>query len=509
MRVATATALALGASLLLGAASAPDPAAAAAGFPDSAAIVRELRAFVEDYRGAPGVVAGVIDSGGRRVLAFGQSGRRERPQLDGATRFEIGSITKTFTGLLLAEMVRAGEVSADERLVALLPADLAPANGLEAVTLEQLATHTSGLPRIALDPRALSRVLSVDPYRGSTARDVMLSASHARLSRGGNLAYSNLGFALLGRLLEVRAGQPYEALLRRRILEPRGLGGIATAHDARPDPALALGHGAGGRPAHDWHLDGYAPAGSLIASADELLDYLAIYIAGRDSAAVEACRLRRTFPDGDGIGLAWMHTKIRGRRLIWHNGGTGGFRTFAGFLPDEGKGVVVLANGMGNVDALALRLLDPTRRKLPTHRPSAGAIATTLVLLAWGPLLMAISLRLAARVAPPAPVPVISAPAALDAAAHDPRPRSRIDRLDVLRRPLMPAIALVLAERLGAWRDLPFILWWGSLALVFATYGMLLVRTPALPWLRGGAWSAAGSVLGTALEAGVLAALLS
>jgi CubicO group peptidase (beta-lactamase class C family) len=484
------------AAALLLLACAPPLGAQTRGFPDDAAMQRELRAFVEDHRGAPGVIVGLLDAGGRRVHVYGESGRRERPGLDGDTRFEIGSITKTFTGILLADMILAGELSAGQRVAMLFPPTMTLDNGVQDATLEGLATHTSGLTRIGVDLPALSRTMSLDPYRGTTADDVYSSA--ARVPRmlvtpTTSPAYSNLGYALLGRLLERQGGQAYEQLLRQRVLEPLGLGSITTAHTTPPSLATAQGHGHGGRPTPYWHVDGYAPAGCLIASANEMLEYVAINLAVSNPAVAEAQRPRKAFAGSRAIGLGWFHAKIGGHRLIWHNGMTGGFRSFVGFLPDEGRGFVVLANGQGDVDALARRLLDPAEPPLAGHDANVWiGIAITLVLLAWGPLTLWGSIRRSG----PTALPLPSAPAA-------------IDRLDVLRSPLTPAIALVLAARLGAWQELPFAAWWVALAIVVIAVAILARQAPVLPWRRGGVWNATSRGLMTALEVGVLVLLFS
>lgn len=491
-------------------------AAQTSGFPDEAAIQRELRAFVEVHRGAPGVVVGLLDANGRRIHAFGESGRPERPGLDGDTRFEIGSITKTFTGILLADMLLAGEVSAGQRVATLFPRTITLDNGVQEATLEELATHASGLPRIAVDLPALARTLSVDPYRGTTADDVYRSA--ARVPRWlvrptETLAYSNLGYALLGRLLELRGGQEYEELLRRRVLGPLGLGSIAIAHEEPQPLEMAQGHGPGGRPTSHWHVDGYAPAGCLIASANEMLEYVAINLAASNRAVAEAQRLRKTFPGGRGIGLGWVHAKVGGRRLIWHNGITGGFRSFVGYLPDEGRGFAVLANGQGDVDALARRLLDPAEPPLPGHGANAlVGIAITMVLLAWGPLTLSSSIRRAGQATRQASGAATLPKAIPDAHAPVPPPQSvpaTIDRFDVLRSPLTPAIALVLASRLGAWQEVPFAAWWGALAVVVIAFAILVRQARALTWCRKGVRRAIGRGLMTALEVTVLALMFS
>ena len=496
-------------------AAASSLAANAGVFPDEAAIRKELKAFVEVHRGAPGVVLGLIDSEGRRVVAVGESGRSERPGLDGATRFEIGSITKTFTGLLLAEMVHSGEVSVDQRVGSLFPKTIPLDNGVEDTTLEALATHTSGLPTLPINLQALGRPMSVDPYRGSTADEVFRSVGKTPevfLDRTENLVYSNLGYALLGRLLERRAGRPYEELLRQRILEPYGLGSIAIAHSEKPAIELARGHGPGGRPVHYWHVDGYAPAGCLIASTYEMLDYLALQLEASRPAVAEAQRLRKLFPNGSGIGLGWFHQRIGGHRLVWHTGGTGGFRSFAGFLPAEGRGFILLANGQGDLDALARRLLDPAEPPLRAHEASAFRIGITLTLLAWGPLLLVLALRHAAAAARGGSGSVNPrlTTASGGAPEKSTKPtRLKIDRLDVIRLPLLLAILLVCADRWGAWLDVPFAAWWAVLAISVVAYMLLVRGVRPLPWRRGGVWSATGRGLTTAFWLAVLAQLFA
>jgi CubicO group peptidase (beta-lactamase class C family) len=439
--------------------------------------------------------------------------------MDGATRFEIGSITKTFTGILLADMILAGEIAPGQRVATLFPEAIALDNGVQEATLEALATHASGLPRIAVDLESLARTMSLDPYRGSTPESVFRSVARvpaAVVVPTESVAYSNLGYALLGRLLERRGGRPYEELLRRRVLEPLGLGGIATAH-VEPRPfELARGHGPGGRPVPYWHVDGYAPAGCLLASADEMLDYVAIQLAAAHPAVAEAQRRRRNLPGGGGIGFGWMHDEVAGHRLVWHNGGTGGFRSFVGFLPEEDRGFVVLANGQGDVDALARRLLDPAEPPLLRHDANAlVGIGITGILLAWGPLTLAGALRRARRSTAPfaaalAPAAVPVSPAGESVAASPPGGiLPAIDRLDIARSPLSPAIALVLAVRMGAWQEVPFGLWWGALVVAVVACTLLLRRARALPWHRAGIWRNLRRALSTALELSVLALMFA
>jgi hypothetical protein len=244
----------------------------------------------------------------------------------------------------------------------------------------------------------------------------------------------------------------------------------------------------------------------MIASANEMLEYVAINLAASNPAVREAQRLRTTLPGGSGIALGWMHSQVGGHRLIWHDGITGGFRTFVGFLPDEGRGLVVLANGQGNVNALARRLLDSAEPPLPEHGTNALiGFAITSILLAWGPLTLFRSIRHASGTAT-----LWKFASGTHATAPPPQSlRTKIDRFDLLRSPLTPAIALVLAERLGAWQGVPFAAWWGALAISTLAFAILVRRARALPWFREGVWRAIGRGSMAALEVTVLALLFS
>lgn len=480
-------------------------------YPDDAALLQALRQYVDEHRGAPGIVLGVIDRNGQRVLSYGESGRAERPQVDGDTRFEIGSISKTFTGLLLADMQLAGEVSAEQSVSTLFPQSIALNNGVESLTLAQLATHTSGLPRLPLSLGMFSRSLSTDPYRGSSVDELFRAVADTPaefIESDGAMLYSNLGYALLGRLLEQSGGQSYEQLLQRRVLLPLGLAGIETAHADTSSPLLARGEGRNGRPASYWHLDAYAPAGSLIASTNDMLRYLRVQLDAQHPAVIEAQRPRLQFETGrvQAIGLGWMHSTIGGHRLIWHNGGTGGFRSFIGFLPDEQRGFVLLSNGNGNLDTLARHLIDPSASGPKEYRFNIIELGITLLLLAWGPWLLIRAARmaaLAARAGQPASLP------SLPAAANTAPVPVRMDRMDVICQPLTALLALLLAERVGTWLTLPFAIWWLALAVCAAAFAVQLRYAPLLPWYVGRGWRSVWRWSSTVITLMALFVLLS
>lgn len=327
--------------------------------PDDETVASRLQAFVAQPGAAPGVVVGLHDAQGTRYLAWGDVGDGEAPDAD--TVFEAGSITKGLTGLLLAQMAASGDVRTDQAIGGLVPEDIELAPELAAITLAELATHSSGLPRLATGPEMQARMTSDDPYAGSTPEE--LFADLARVAPGtvqagrGRFAYSNLGMALLGQLLARSAGESYDALLAERVFAPLGLrapvlepGAVTTRR--------ALGAQAG-KPVPAWRLDAYAPAGAWQASARDLVA-LGRRLLLAEPAWVATALERRELAGhpGAGMGLGWHHANVGDREIVWHNGGTAGCSSFLAVVPAEGLVVTVLANGGGGVvDGLARGLL--------------------------------------------------------------------------------------------------------------------------------------------------------
>lgn len=198
-----------------------------------AAIRDMLVRRVDIDKQAAGLVVGVIDRTGRRVIAHGVSDLKTRRPVDGQTLFEIGSVTKAFTGLLLADMVERGEVKLDDPVVKYLPPGaVVPERNGKAITLLDLATHTSGLPRLpdnmpSADPR--------NPYADYTEAqlDSFLKGHGLTRDIGATYEYSNLGVGLLGRALARRGDGDYETVLRQRVLKPLGLTSTAITLTAR------------------------------------------------------------------------------------------------------------------------------------------------------------------------------------------------------------------------------------------------------------------------------------
>jgi len=335
-------------------------------YPDTA-IASILRQRVES-RKTPGIVVGILDAAGARFITSGTGGPTGPRELDANTLFEIGSITKVFTSTILADMVARGEVRLDDPVAKFLPAGTRVAStGDRQITLADLATHSSGLPRL---PNNLSPRDAANPYVDYTPEKLyaFLATHEVRRPVGAEFEYSNLGMGLLGVALSRRAGMDYETLVRSRVLAPLGMTDTRITLSPTDRARLASGHNAGGQVVPAWDLASLQGAGALRSSASDMLRFLAANIAARvDSARARplgaALRLthepRRNLGPGADIGLGWVrNTTASGATIFAHDGGTGGHVAFAAFDPARRVAVIVLSASTSSINDIGRHLLD-------------------------------------------------------------------------------------------------------------------------------------------------------
>jgi CubicO group peptidase (beta-lactamase class C family) len=291
-------------------------------------------------------------------------------KVDEDTIFEIGSITKVFTGILLAEMAQKGEVRLEDPVAKYLPAEAAPPReGERQITLLDLATQRSGLPRL---PENLAPADAGDPYVDYTPERLYAYLSKAKLETpiGSTYGYSNLGVGLLGHALSRAGKSDYGTLVRERITVPLGMTVTALEVDPSHAARVARGHDTAGAkptpvPPWTWNkTSSLAGAGGLRSTAREMTRFVAAnagLVESKLSAALRDTQQERSDAGSPrmGIGLGWHIRKSDAGAVVWHNGGTGGFHSFCGFDPATKTGVVVLANGNGSIDDIGFHLLDP------------------------------------------------------------------------------------------------------------------------------------------------------
>ncbi|MBA3849135.1 MAG: hypothetical protein C0502_03965 [Opitutus sp.] len=294
------------------------------------------------------------------------------------TLFEIGSVTKVYTSLLLAEGELQGKVRRDDPAAKhLFPADDPVQEALRGITLLSLSTHSSGLPRL---PGNHIEANSPHPYAeyGDDRLHAALRLHGPAAPAGRATAYSNFGAALLGAAVARAWGENYGAALRQRVLAPLGLEHTLLNLTGTTLPADAAPGFARAQAAPRWTFRAMAPAGALVSTARDQALFLQACLGLRETplrAAIDESikPLRDMEAIGTKIGLAWLIMQADGRRVIFHNGGTAGFRAFVAFSPERKTGVVVLAsNSAVNTDKLGFELLGA---KPPA--PAAGTLART------------------------------------------------------------------------------------------------------------------------------------
>ena len=241
--------------------------------PPSDAEIRQILADrVDKQRQSVGIVVGVLEPAGRRIVTYGSPAKSDPRRLDGETIFEIGSTSKVFTALLLADAAERQEVALTDPVAKYLPASVRMPKRGRDITLQDLATHTSGLPRL---PTNLSLKDAANPYADYSVDQLYAFLSSYELPRdvGAQYEYSNLGGGLLGHALALRAGMSYEALVESRITRPLGMTSTRITLSSEMKSRLATGYGPTLQPTANWDLPTLAGAGALRSTGNDLLTF--------------------------------------------------------------------------------------------------------------------------------------------------------------------------------------------------------------------------------------------
>ena len=319
---------------------------------------------IDKYRQSLGIVVGVIEPSGRRIVSYGKLTEGSARAPNGDTVFEIGSITKVFTSLVLSDMVEKKELNILDPVLKFLPAGTKiPELDGEEITLHDLATHTSGLPRMPLNVDSAD---PQNPYADYTVAKLYEFLAQYQLQRaiGARFEYSNLGVALLGHALARHAGTNYEALIQNRINTRLGMKSTSVALTAAMNERLAPGHAYALEPTPNWDMASLEAAAGLHSSANDLLSFLAGHLGYTNTTLAPAMKamttVRRTVSNRS-VALGWFIEKRGDVDVVYHSGETGGYSSFIGYDPKARTGVVVLSNsGVGaGIDDIAFHLLSP------------------------------------------------------------------------------------------------------------------------------------------------------
>ncbi|HKK77670.1 MAG TPA: serine hydrolase domain-containing protein [Saprospiraceae bacterium] len=281
-----------------------------------------------------------------------------------AAIFEIGSISKVMTATLLARAVQRGTVELDEPIDPYLPYTL---KGELPITFQQLANHTSGLPRVPGDMAQDIIFNRNNPYKDydtSRLRKFLSEKLELEQDPGEDFAYSNLGAGLLGQTLAYITGKSYEQQLQEIIFQPYGME-QSTTDRTKVDAALVQGLNANGKPTANWDLPALAGAGAVLSSADDLASFVLAHFNPQDSLLSRTREMTYQRGEMGGVGLGWFIRREGERSLYWHNGGTGGYKAFLMMDPISQDAVIVLSNCSAfsdqspKIDALGQALLPP------------------------------------------------------------------------------------------------------------------------------------------------------
>jgi CubicO group peptidase (beta-lactamase class C family) len=320
----------------------------------------QIRAVTQKYMadtGYVGLAIGIIDAQGFHKYNFGVKGKGSSDSITSGTIFEIGSITKTFTGLLYTIFINKGLLSPEDYIDKYLPSSAQlPIESRNKIKLWNLVTHTSGFPKLPGDFFDKADFNSGNPYINYDTTDLYKYLSTFIVQHPSKkAAYSNLGVGLLGIILEEKSKSTLQSLIDKEICSPLKMKNTFFDIPNNFDSLnLAKGYN-NGKQVLNWDFDAFAGAGALKSNMDDMLLYLSENIkpAGTDSLISSILKSHEKlykFNCKNDIATCWLIRKARkGKKILWHDGGTGGFRSFIAFEPLTKTGVIILSNSTNPV----------------------------------------------------------------------------------------------------------------------------------------------------------------
>ena len=329
-------------------------------------------------RNRVGLIVGAVSGDQEVLLGFGKQQLGGNEPVDGDTVFEIGSISKVFTGILLAQQIEGGKLKLDDRVADLLPEGWSLSEEAQELTLRHLTTHTSGFPRLPANIFTIGSFFQGagggDPYRAYSEEQFREALADGELEYepGTEERYSNFAVGLLGYVLGVQNGTDYETLVRDQLCKPLGLEKTVITNSEWHEnhwavgyrSAIALGPIMLGSPSAPWELPNHlAGAGGIRSIGPDMMLFLKANM-GQIQSPVDASINRShqelyKSSEHSAVGMNWQRTyySTLSQNVIWHNGGTGGYSTYLGFTEDKKSGGFVLANSIDDVDGRGFRIL--------------------------------------------------------------------------------------------------------------------------------------------------------
>lgn len=294
---------------------------------------------------------------------YGETDKGNQTLPDANTVYEIGSITKTFTASLLAELVNSGVVNLDDPISKFLPDSVSSNPAIQKITLKMLANHTSGLPRMASNWNTGAKFNSADPYANYTQQELFsfLKDFKPTVEPETEYLYSNVGYGVLGELLTIISNKPYLQLLKDSVFTPLEMTNTSDVLDVK-NKNIAIPYNEKGEKVSFWNFKALSAAGSLKSSLNDMLRYIIAQLTYPETNIQKAMNLTKQFtffvPPNSDIGLAWHMTMMEDVTYYYHTGSTAGSYSFIGFVPDEKSVVIILSNSNLDVSGMGINLLD-------------------------------------------------------------------------------------------------------------------------------------------------------
>ena len=323
--------------------------------------------FVERPANA-GIAIGVTRNGSRHIVSRGVRSKSDPTVfVEESTLFELGSVTKTFTGVALAQAVLDGRISLEQPIGDFLPTSIAFPDQVLAIPVGALATHTAGLPSDPPSVSFITRTFRKNPFKQVTDRQAFesLAELEAQVGSGREYSYSNFGFMILGRLLEEATGIPYARLIEEDVAGSLGMNNTWVEPPESELSHLAVGHRVGDAVEH-WYSIPLPGASGVVSSVPDMLTFLESHLNSDGTPLAQALRLamdpRTRASTTVEVALGWhVYTEPDVPRIFYHNGSMMGFRSYVGMAPELGLGIVVLGNSrdptISSIGRLIMRAL--------------------------------------------------------------------------------------------------------------------------------------------------------
>ncbi len=333
-----------------------------------------------DRTGACMAVA--VIEGDEVARSFACADEKDSARIDARTAFEIGSVSKTMTSALLADLILEDKASLDDPLSAYLPEGTqVPEFEGKPILLRHVVTHTSGLPAL---PARMATAELTDPYAKLDEAALLASLGDAKLTRapGAQFEYFNFASMLLSYAVARRAGKDMETLLDERLFTPLGMQGAYVA-DAPKGVRPAVGHTPNTQPTPAWTFQSnLAGVGGVRATLDDMVRYVQGHLGQIEAPITPALQLsQEQVSEQPPMAMNWMLPKVGGNAVYLHEGGTGGFSSFVAFDAERDRGVVILSdttwNSIGSLGSLGLHLVDES---MPLGKPRKATVADAAML---------------------------------------------------------------------------------------------------------------------------------